>query len=287
MTAATSAELHVLVLIAMEAEASPLLAALELPETALDHPWAPCKAYSGTYKGMRVSVVTNGKWTGTTSDGVVEAPVDNVGTTPAAIAAFVAISQFKPTLIINAGTAGGFKAKGASIGDTFISTMMRHHDRRITIPGWDNYAKGHHASHPCDNLRKALGYKSGVVTTGNSLDATDIDREIMLSNDASVKDMEAAAIAWVSEHAKVPFFALKCVTDIVDGEHPTHEEFMRNLATAASSLQVRACVRACVCIYVSLFVSLSSSLTLTPSPATTTTTTATTTTTTPCRRAFR
>jgi len=229
-----SAEISVLVLIAMEAEASPLLAALELPETALDHPWAPCKAYSGVFKGMKVSVVTNGKWT---SANAGEDPVDNVGTTPAAIAAFVAISQFQPTLIINAGTAGGFKAKGASIGDTFVSTVMRHHDRRITIPGWDNYAKGHHVSHPVDNLREALGFKAGVVTTGNSLDATDRDMEIMASNDASVKDMEAASIAWVAEHAKVPFFALKCVTDIVDGEHPTHEEFVANLSTAAASLQ--------------------------------------------------
>ena len=32
-------------------------------------------------------------------------------------------------------------------------------------------------------------------------------------------------------------FALKSVTDIVDGEHPTPEEFLKNLGTAAKSLQ--------------------------------------------------
>ena len=42
---------------------------------------------------------------------------------------------------------------------------------------------------------------------------------------ACVKDMEAAAIAWVAETAKVPFFALKVVTDIVDGDRPTQDEF--------------------------------------------------------------
>jgi 5'-methylthioadenosine nucleosidase len=192
----------------------------------------PCKAYSGDYKDLRITVVTNGKWHAGQADSV-----DNVGTTPAALAAFAAISALQPTLVINAGTAGGFKSKGARIGDTFITTMHRHHDRRITIPGWDDYARGHHAVHPCGKLVAALGFKSGVVTTGNSLDATEVDRAVMASNDASVKDMEAAAIAWVAELAQAPFFALKCVTDIVDGETPTHEEFMQNLSTAAESLQ--------------------------------------------------
>jgi Phosphorylase superfamily len=56
--------------------------------------------------------------------------------------------------------------------------------------------------------------------------------------DASVKDMEAAAIAWAADLSKTPFIALKVVTDIVDGDRPAEEEFFENLATAAASLQV-------------------------------------------------
>ena len=33
------------------------------------------------------------------------------------------------------GTAGGFKRKGAAIGDAFISSQIANHDRRIPIPG--------------------------------------------------------------------------------------------------------------------------------------------------------
>ena len=40
----------------------------------------------------------------------------------------------------------------------------------------------------------------------------------VFDSDASVKDMEAAAIAWVADFNKVPFLALKIVTDIVDGD---------------------------------------------------------------------
>lgn len=35
--------------------------------------------------------------------------------------------------------------------------------------------------------------------------------------EAHVKDMEAAAIGYVATQAKVPWFCLKSVTDIVDG----------------------------------------------------------------------
>lgn len=52
-----------------------------------------------------------------------------------------------------------------------------------------------------------------------------------------MKDMEAAGIAWVAELFKIPVFAVKVVTDIVDGDRPTHEEFLENLHTAAESLQ--------------------------------------------------
>lgn len=60
----------------------------------------------------------------------------------------------------------------------------------------------------------------------------------MESNDASVKDMEAAAIAWVTELSGTPFFALKVVTDLVDGGVVTQDEFMANLSTAAATLQI-------------------------------------------------
>ena len=59
----------------------------------------------------------------------------------------------------------------------------------------------------------------------------------MSENNASVKDMEAAAIAYVAELAKVPFFAVKVVTDIVDGDRVTQDEFFENLAAASASLQ--------------------------------------------------
>jgi len=140
-------------------------------------------------------------------------------------------------LVVNAGTCGGFQAKGAEIGDVFITTASANHDRRIQIPPYIPYGIGKLPSVKADKLAETINAKTGICTTGNSLDKHDVDEKIMKDNDASVKDMEAAAIAWSCALHDTPHFGVKVVTDIVDGGVPSHEEFMQNLASAASSLQ--------------------------------------------------
>jgi len=75
-----------------------------------------------------------------------------VGTTPAALTAYLAIKKLQPDLVINAGTAGGFSRKGGCIGDAYISLFCKHHDRRIPIPGFLEYGRGDHKSIPVPNL---------------------------------------------------------------------------------------------------------------------------------------
>ena len=156
---------------------------------------------------------------------------------PSALTTYVGIQHFKPDLIINAGTAGGFKMKGSAIGDVYLCSQMANHDRRIPMPGFTEYGIGNYSCSTITKIVEELNYKTGIVTTSNSLDHTEVDDVHMLKNDASVKDMEAASIAWTAEVAKIPFFAIKVVTDIVDGDRVTQEEFLENLAAAASSLQ--------------------------------------------------
>lgn len=63
------------------------------------------------------------------------------------------------------------------------------------------------------------------------------DMEIMNRHGAVVKEMEAAAIAWVAQLFCKPMFCVKAVTDIVDGDRPTQVEFLENLNAAAAALQ--------------------------------------------------
>lgn len=225
---------NVIIAIAMEAEAAPFVEHLGLEADADFFPVeAPFKSFRGQYKSCDVTVVTNGQ------DSVHGTGVENVGTVPASIATFLALQKLKGNvdLLINAGTCGGFKAKGAEIGDVFITTAVANHDRRIPIPPYVPYGIGKIESTKADSLAKSLNAKMGVCTTGNSLDKHDVDEQLMKDNDASVKDMEAAAIAWSCSLHNTPHFGVKVVTDIVDGDKPTQDEFLENLSNAAKSLQ--------------------------------------------------
>jgi 5'-methylthioadenosine nucleosidase len=220
----------------MEAEAAPFVEHLQLKlDDSVFPPNVPFLAYSGPHGHARVTVVTNGK------DTIYSTGVDNCGTVPAAMATFLALQTLPNTdLLINAGTSGGFARKGAAIGDVFLTTAVAHHDRRIPIPDFVPYGIGKLNSTIVEHLQTLAqrhNYKLGVCTTGNSLDKTDEDDEHMLANEASVKDMEAAAIAWSCALHNKTFLGVKVVTDIVDGERPTQDEFLENLHTASKSLQ--------------------------------------------------
>lgn len=44
--------------------------------------------------------------------------------------ALIVYQTLKPDIVINAGTAGGFKKHDTAIGDVFISSRVKNHDRR-------------------------------------------------------------------------------------------------------------------------------------------------------------
>eukprot|EP00192_Tetraselmis_astigmatica_P019023 CAMPEP_0117662892 /NCGR_PEP_ID=MMETSP0804-20121206/8293_1 /TAXON_ID=1074897 /ORGANISM="Tetraselmis astigmatica, Strain CCMP880" /LENGTH=250 /DNA_ID=CAMNT_0005469817 /DNA_START=62 /DNA_END=814 /DNA_ORIENTATION=+ len=232
MAPTTESEIKtVLVIIAMEAEAKPMVEKLGLTkdEPSRIPPPATCVTFSGKHGGLNVHIACNGV--------CKEYGIDNVGTVPATLTAYLGIEAFKPDIVISAGTAGGFKEKGGEIGDVYHSTSTINHDRKIAIPVFTAYGMDSRPSHPCPNMVKALGLKGGVVSTGNRFDKCEVDMETMAENSAAVKEMEAAAVSWVCSLSGTPCFALKALTDIVDGDRPSHDEFLENLATAASHLK--------------------------------------------------
>lgn len=163
--------------------------------------------------------------------------VDAIGSIPAALLTRTLIERFAPQRIINAGTAGGFEAKGGAIGDVYLGEeAVVFHDRRIPLPRYEAMGHGHYPVECDRELAARLGLKVGVVSTGDSLDCTPEDRVWLTKHDASVKEMEAAGIAWVCEHYGVPLVLLKAVTDFVDHAEATGAQFVRNYAIAVSNL---------------------------------------------------
>ena len=228
----------VLLVIAMEQEAAPIISHFALKQ--LKHqflPGSPMVAWQGLIgRDLTLRLVWSGR--------DARYNVNNVGTAAAAVATYAAVSAFGvPDLVLSVGTAGGFAERGAKIGDVYLSTKCVFHDRRIPEGGsnegeLEEYGFGHYRSPPLAGLAAAAGLKSGVISTSDSLDHDGRDMELMLSEGAVVKEMEAASVAWVCKQLGLPFAALKAVTDIVDGPKATREEFESNLGEAALALQV-------------------------------------------------
>lgn len=163
--------------------------------------------------------------------------VDAIGSVPAALLANAVISRFSPARLINAGTAGGFQSRGAAIGDVYLgASPVVFHDRRIALPGFEAMGVGRFPLHGDAALAEKLGVKVGVVSSGDSLDATPEDLKRMEEHGAHVKEMEAAAVAWVCERHKLPLLVLKAITDLVDHHESTADQFTRNYSLAVGKL---------------------------------------------------
>ncbi|XXG66130.1 hypothetical protein AAC387_Pa05g3671 [Persea americana] len=222
----------IVIIIAMQTEALPLIKKFQLSEThdSLFPKGVPWIRYHGIYKDLHINLVWPGK--------DLSFGVDSVGTISASLVTYASIQALKPDLIINAGTSGGFKAKGACIGDVFLASDVAFHDRRIPIPVFDQYGIGARKIFSTPNILKELNLKEGKLSTGDSLDMSPHDELSIVANNATLKDMEGAAVAYVADLLSVPAILVKAVTDIVDGDKPTAEEFLKNLVAVTAALDV-------------------------------------------------
>ncbi len=219
---------RVVIVMAMRAEAAPVIDAFDAAPVPVPsgrtHEW-----HLATRGATTVVVAVNGV--------DPRFGVDGIGPEPAVMNTIAAIDRFHPDLVVSAGTAGGWQARGGSIGKVYLSyPHVVRHDRRIDIDGFREYGVGSFPVVAMRSVAADIDAEPGVVTTGGSLDETAEDIEAMARLDARAKEMEAASVAWVCEALGVPFIALKTITDLADVDHPTADQFIENLHTASARL---------------------------------------------------
>lgn len=163
--------------------------------------------------------------------------VNSVGTVPAALTVFDLANKLGVDLVINPGTAGGFKSRGGNIGDIYLASKVLFHHREIPMGPYEPYGIGSFDAFDFNQLDQSLSFKTGVFSSSDSLTCRDHELEFFNQHQVVVKEMEAAAIAYVCEQLKIPYLGVKSITDIVDGGRVTAEEFLENLETASQNLQ--------------------------------------------------
>eukprot|EP01129_Flabellula_baltica_P002050 TRINITY_DN1190_c0_g1_i3.p1 TRINITY_DN1190_c0_g1~~TRINITY_DN1190_c0_g1_i3.p1 ORF type:complete len:247 (-),score=56.19 TRINITY_DN1190_c0_g1_i3:568-1308(-) len=223
----------IVLLIAMQAEADNVIQQLKATPYPHESPlnW---NLYSASVKSSEenVFIVVYGK----RKPYLLDQEIDAVGLQQATLCCWEAVRLFNPDLIISAGTAGGSEDHGAMVGDVYVSTgSICYHDRRIPIPGFREYGIGSFPVVEAPNMVKELVLKTGVVSSGNNLTYEGGDVIQFIENNATVKDMEAAAVAEVAHMCGVNMMAVKGVTDLV--EHPAVQDvFFQNLAAVTAKV---------------------------------------------------
>ncbi len=161
----------------------------------------------------------------------------------AAIAAQILIDTFHTDYIINAGTAGGIDPL-LRIFDTVICEESVYHDLSddiltefhpwapsVFFPSDDRLLeKAHHVAEHWDKANGRIYF--GRMATGESFITDDGREEICKKLHPLSVDMETAAFAHVCYVNRIPFLAIRTITDTAD--HSGMDTFEKNCDKAAA-----------------------------------------------------
>ncbi|MGM9968380.1 MULTISPECIES: 5'-methylthioadenosine/S-adenosylhomocysteine nucleosidase [unclassified Rummeliibacillus] len=164
----------------------------------------------GTYAGKDVVLLKSG-----------------IGKVNAAMSTSILLNEYKPDVVINTGSAGGYD-ENLEVGAIVISDEVRHHDVDATIFGYEmGQVPQMPASFKSDEQLMKLAEEAvaeigehqfavGLITTGDSFMNDPVRVEKVRGYFPTMKavEMEAAAVAQVCYQFGTPFVVIRALSDI-------------------------------------------------------------------------
>ena len=215
---------------AMEEEVQLLRSRLESPKS---EEIAKCEFTLGTYEGQEIVLLKSG-----------------IGKVNAAMSTTILLQQYRPDIVINIGSAGGFDEE-LEVGAVVISDEVRHHDVDVTVFG---YEMGQVPQLPAAFISnkelielavkavKEMGqheYAVGLIATGDSF-MNDPERVAKVREyfpDMKAAEMEAAAVAQVCYQFDVAFVVIRALSDIAGKESSiSFDEFLPTAAKHSTEI---------------------------------------------------
>lgn len=219
---------------AMEQEVEQLRATLENTKTETI---ANSEYTTGTYKGKEVILLKSG-----------------IGKVNAAMTTTVLLHTFKPDVVINTGSAGGYDP-ALEVGAVVISDEVRHHDVDVTIFG---YEMGQVPQMPAafkadmklmEAAREAVTevgehqYGIGLICSGDAFmnDPERVEKVREYFPQMKAVEMEAAAVAQVCHQFDTPFVVIRALSDIAGKEsNVSFDEFLPVAAKHSTAIVLKA-----------------------------------------------
>lgn len=205
---------------AMEEEVELLRAAISNPKTAVI---ANSEYTEGTYEGKDVVLLKSG-----------------IGKVNAAMSTTILLHEFKPDVVINTGSAGGYD-ENLEVGAIVISDEVRHHDVDATIFGCEigqvpqmppAFKSDANLMQAAEQAVQKIGEHqaaTGLITTGDAFMNDPVRVEVVRKQFPTMKavEMEAAAVAQVCYQFGTPFVVIRALSDIAGKEsNISFDEFL-------------------------------------------------------------
>ena len=218
---------------AMEQEVEQLRATLENTKTETI---ANSEYTTGTYKGKEVVLVKSG-----------------IGKVNAAMTTTILLHTFKPDVVLNTGSAGGYDA-ALEVGAVVISDEVRHHDVDATIFGYEMgqvpqmppaYKADMQLMEAAREAVTELGehqYGIGLICSGDSFmnDPVRVEKVRGYFPQMKAVEMEAAAVAQVCHQFDTPFVVIRALSDIAGKEsNVSFDEFLPVAAKHSTAIALK------------------------------------------------
>lgn len=215
---------------AMDEEVELLKEKLENRE---DQTIAGCEFHKGYIDGKEIILLKSG-----------------IGKVNAAVGTTLLIQLYKPTYIINTGSAGGFH-ESLQVGDIVISTEVRYNDVDATVFGYEfgqvpqmpaYYLPNADLVQIAEKAAEKVGIHAvkGLIVSGDLFmsDHERVEHLKTIFNDPYCAEMEAGAIAQVCHQFNVPFVIIRSLSDIAGSDAQVSFEQFLETAAVHSAKQV-------------------------------------------------
>ena len=177
-----------------------------------------------------------------------------IGKVNAAMATTLLLNNFKPDVVLNTGSAGGFLAS-LEVGTVVISDEVRHHDVDVTAFGYEpGQVPGQPAAYRSDSklidvARAAVeeigehAHATGLIASGDTFmsDARHVDKVREQFPTMIAAEMEAAAVAQICHLFGTPFVVIRALSDIAGKESSiSFDEFLPVAARHSTDIVLKA-----------------------------------------------
>lgn len=197
---------------------------------------AGCEFTMGSMNGMKVILLRSG-----------------IGKVNAAMSTTILLEKFKPDIVVNTGSAGGYNSN-LNVGDIVVSSEVRHHDVDVTIfgyeygqvpqlpPAFTADAKLVDIALECAKEIEDIKVAKGLIATGDSFmnDPARVEFVRGKFQELQAVEMEAAAIAQVAYQFGTPFVIIRALSDIAGKEsNVSFDQFLDKAALHSATLVMK------------------------------------------------